>query len=65
MEEKDDEKNPKEHDVENDTEQRSTTEEPESEHHVTCYLEDEVASAQSICNLDLPSAPTDRWTNKF
>ena len=60
MEEKDDEKNPKEHDVENDTEQRSTTEEPESEPQVTCYLEDEVASAKSICNLDLPSAPTDR-----
>ena len=59
MEEKDDEKNPKEHNVENDTEQRST-EEPESEPQVTCYLEDEVASAQSICNLDLPSAPTDR-----
>ena len=59
MEEKDDEKNPKEHDVENDTEQRST-EEPESEPQVACYLEDEVASAKSICNLDLPSAPTDR-----
>ena len=59
MEEKDAEKNPKEHDVQNDTEQRST-EEPESEPQVICYLEDEVASAKSICNLDLPSAPTDR-----
>ena len=60
MEEKDDEKNPKEHDdVENDIEQRST-EEPESEPQVTCYLEDEVASAKSICNLDLPSALKDR-----
>ena len=33
---------------------------PDSEHQVTCYLEDEVASAKSMCNLDMPSAPTAR-----
>ena len=33
---------------------------PDSDHQVTCYLEDEVASAKSMCNLDMPSAPAAR-----
>ena len=70
MEEKDDEKEAKENAEpvdENDEEGRSPEEpSPDSDHQVTCYLEDEVASAKSMCNLDMPSAPAAaRWNNKF
>ena len=64
IEEKDDEKEAKENtepDDENGEEGRSAEEtSPDSEHQVTCYLEDEVASAKSMCNLDMPSAPAAR-----
>ena len=64
IEEKDDEKESKETtepDDEKSEEGRSAEEaSPDSEHQVTCYLEDEVASAKSMCNLDMPSAPAAR-----
>ena len=63
MEERD-EKEAKENaepDDENGEDGRSPEEpSPDSEHQVTCYLEDEVASAKSMCNLDMPSAPAAR-----
>ena len=60
IEEKDGEeaKENTEPDDDNGEEGRSAEEtSPDSEHQVTCYLEDEVASAKSMCNLDMPSAP--------
>ena len=62
MEERDAEKEAKDNADpadENDEEGRSPEEDPspDSEHQVTCYLEDEVASGKSMCNLDMPSAP--------
>ena len=50
-----------ERDDENCEEGRSVEEvSPDSEQQVTCYLEDEVASAKSMCNLDMPSVPAAR-----
>ena len=63
IEEKDGEeaKENTEPDDDNGEEGRSAEEaSPDSEHQVTCYLEDEVASAKSMCNLDMPSAPAAR-----
>merc|ERR1712037_985215 len=63
VEEKDGEeaKENTEPDDDNGEEGRSAEEaSPDSEHQVTCYLEDEVASAKSMCNLDMPSAPAAR-----
>ena len=65
IEEKDDEKQQKEDDDgpcdEDDNGGRSTEEpSPENEHNVTCYLEDEVANAKSMCNLDMPQDPPAR-----
>ena len=46
---------------EDDNGGRSTEEpSPENEHNVTCYLEDEVANAKSMCNLDMPKDPPAR-----
>ena len=63
MEERDEKeaKENAEQDDENGEDRRSPEEpSPDSEHQVTCYLEDEVASAKSMCNLDMPSAPAAR-----
>ena len=63
IEEKDDEKQQKEDRPcdEDDNDGRSTEEpSPENEHNVTCYLEDEVANAKSMCNLDMPQDPQAR-----
>ena len=65
IEEKDDEKQQKEdNDGPRDEDENDgiSTEEPspESEHNVTCYLEDEVANAKSMCNLDMPQDPQAR-----
>jgi len=63
IEEKDDEKQQKEDRPcdEDDNGGRSTEEpSPENEHNVTCYLEDEVANAKSMCNLDMPQDPQAR-----
>ena len=68
IEEKDDEKQQKEDNDdprnEDDNDERSTEEpSPENEHIVTCYLEDEVADAKSMCNLDMPQDQQARYSN--
>ena len=62
MEERDEKEAKENAEQDENGEDRRSPEEPspDSEHQVTCYLEDEVASAKSMCNLDMPSAPVAR-----